>query len=192
MVGPRIIAGAWRGRVLAAPPGMLTRPTHIRARQAVFDILAHAAFAGAGFLEAARVLDVFAGTGAFGLEALSRGARAATFIENDRTALAALAVNIAGCKAADRAHLVAADVLHPPRGAPHDLVFLDPPYASGLLLGALAALAQAGYFTPHSLFIAELGPGDAFAPAQVLTERRHGKARLVFWRNDPADREEDG
>ncbi|MDD2796302.1 RsmD family RNA methyltransferase, partial [Acidocella sp.] len=80
-LGPRILAGAWRGRKLVAPEGLETRPTGARARQAVFDILLHAPWAGAEFLRRARVLDVFAGTGAYGLEALSRGAAAADFME---------------------------------------------------------------------------------------------------------------
>jgi 16S rRNA (guanine966-N2)-methyltransferase len=90
----RIVAGKHRGRRIAAPPGDAVRPTSERARQALFNILAHGRFAPAPVFEDARVLDVFAGTGAFGLEALSRGARFATFIEKDRDAREALAANI--------------------------------------------------------------------------------------------------
>jgi 16S rRNA (guanine966-N2)-methyltransferase len=179
--GPRIIAGKYRGRVLSAPAGLGTRPTNARARQAVFDILMHAPWAGADFIRSARVLDVFAGTGAYGIEALSRGAAAASFIENDREALTALRENIAACKAEQETRLIKADALHPPAGTPHDLVFLDPPYAKNLIPQAIAALSAANYFAPNAVFVAELGPQDEFTPAKLLTERRHGKARLLFW-----------
>ena len=181
MSAPRIIAGQFRGRMLSVPAGLATRPTNARARQAVFDILAHAPWAGPGFIQTARVLDVFAGIGAYGIEALSRGAAAASFIENNREALAALGANIAACKAEAVTKVIKADALHPPPGTPHDLIFLDPPYAQNLIPRALAALSQANYFAPGALFVAELGPEENFAPRNVLTERRHGKARLVFW-----------
>jgi 16S rRNA (guanine(966)-N(2))-methyltransferase RsmD len=89
----RIIAGAWRGRALAAPPGLATRPTADRVRQSLFDMILHAAWGGRAVLEGAMVLDAFAGTGALGLEALSRGAESAVFFERDRAALAALRAN---------------------------------------------------------------------------------------------------
>ena len=79
--GPKLIAGAWRGRKLVAPAGLDTRPTNVRARQAAFDMLLHAPWGGHAFLRQAQVLDVFAGTGAYGLEALSRGAPGAVFFE---------------------------------------------------------------------------------------------------------------
>jgi 16S rRNA (guanine966-N2)-methyltransferase len=180
---PRIIGGQWKGRKLAAPAGLETRPTNARARQAAFDILLHAPWAGADFMRKARVLDVFAGTGAYGLEALSRGAAHATFIENGREAQAAIRANIAACRAEAVAKLVVADALHPPRGTPHDLVFLDPPYGQNLIPKALAALA--GWIAPGAIIVAELGPEDTFAPPEPLADRSHGKARLIFWRNQP-------
>ena len=181
-LGPRIIAGAWRGRKLAAPEGLETRPTGARARQAVFDILLHAPWAGAGFLRDARVLDVFAGTGAYGLEALSRGAAAADFMERAPGALAALRKNIAACRAEDACRVVAGDVLAAPVGAPHGLVFLDPPYGQDLVNKALAVLSARGWLAPGAVVVAELGPGDEVALPAVLAERAHGKARLVFGR----------
>ncbi len=177
--GLRIIAGAWRGRKLIAPAGLATRPTNARARQAAFDILLHAAWAGPDFMQTAAVLDVFAGTGAYGLEALSRGAASATFIENAPDALAALRANITACKATAR--VIAADALTPPTGTPHNLVFLDPPYGENLIPRALAALAARNWLAPAAIIIAELGPADTFDPPNPLTERRHGKARLVFF-----------
>jgi 16S rRNA (guanine966-N2)-methyltransferase len=179
---PRIIAGAWRGRKLVVPDGLVTRPTSARARQAVFDILLHAPWAGGAFMQTACVLDVFAGTGALGLEALSRGAAGASFIENARAAQAAIISNISACKAEAVARLVKADALRPPPGTPHDLLFLDPPYGQNFVPRALAALGAAGWIAPGAVVVAELGPGDVFAPAAVLAERTHGKAQLVFCR----------
>jgi 16S rRNA (guanine966-N2)-methyltransferase len=182
MACPRIIAGQWRGKSLIAPAGLLTRPTNARARQAVFDILLHAPWAGPGFIQSARVLDVFAGTGAYGLEALSRGANFASFIENSRDALHALRTNIAACKAETSSKVIAADALHPPLGSAHDLIFLDPPYAQNLVPQAIAALTSANYVAAGAVFVAELGPNDGFTPPDPMAVRQHGKARILFWR----------
>ena len=114
----RIVAGAWRGRALQAPPGDTTRPTADRVRQALFDMLLHAPWGGRDAVEGARVLDVFAGTGALGLEALSRGAAFATFIEQDRAALAALRANIATLGAAGRTPPCWPAMHWPPRRRP--------------------------------------------------------------------------
>jgi 16S rRNA (guanine966-N2)-methyltransferase len=180
--GPKIIAGAWRGRKLVAPVGLETRPTNARARQAVFDILLHAPWGGGEFLRGARVLDAFAGTGAYGLEALSRGAPGGTFFEQGGPALAALKANIAACKGTEVSRVVAGDVLHPPPGTPHELVFLDPPYGKDLVMQALGALSARGWIAPGAVVVAELGPADAVAFSEVLAARAHGKARVVFGR----------
>jgi 16S rRNA (guanine966-N2)-methyltransferase len=181
--GPRIIAGLWKGRKLTAPTGLVTRPTSGRARQAAFDILLHAAWAGHEFVRAARVLDVFAGTGAYGLEALSRGAASATFMELNGQALAAIGANIAACKVAGRTLVVAGDAMRPKPGHPHDLVFLDPPYGQDAVPRALAALRAAGWLAPGAVVVAEFGPEDEpMAGPLILAERRHGKARLLFWK----------
>jgi 16S rRNA (guanine966-N2)-methyltransferase len=177
MTGPRIIAGAWKGRKLVAPLGLETRPTNARARQAVFDILAHAPWCE---LRGAKVLDVFAGTGAYGLETLSRGALSAVFFEQAPAALAALRANIAACRT--EARVVAGDVLTPPQGTPHDLVFLDPPYGKNLVPRALAALQAHGWIAPGAVIVAELGPDDALDVPEPLAERAHGKARVKIWR----------
>jgi 16S rRNA (guanine966-N2)-methyltransferase len=178
----RIIAGAHRGRRLVAPAGLVTRPTAERLRQALFDMLWHAPWAGRARVEGARVLDAFAGSGALGLEALSRGAAAAAFLETDRAALAAIRANVAACREQRRARVLAADVLAPPRAdAPCGLVFLDPPYGKGLLAPALAALERAGWFAPGAIVVAETSaeapeePPPGFAP---LAERRHGAGLL--------------
>src|SRR5216684_3365293 len=116
--GLRIVGGSHRGRRVVAPPGELVRPTSDRAREAMFNILSHGNFAASGLPFAGRpVLDAFAGTGAFGLEALSRGASAAAFIEIERDALAALRRNIATLDEADCAYIVAGDATRPLRAA---------------------------------------------------------------------------
>ncbi len=176
----RIVAGAWRGRVLQAPPGLATRPTAERLRQALFDMLIHAPWGGR--LDGMAVLDAFAGTGALGLEALSRGAAAAWFIERDRAALAALRANAAACRGAQTT-VLAADVLHPPPGTPCDLVFLDPPYAQDLLPRALAALHRAGWVAPGALVVAESARDEALELGTLLAERTHGAGRVTIWRS---------
>jgi len=179
---PRIIAGAWRGRVLAAPGGETTRPTAGRVRQAVFDMLMHAPWAERA-VEGRAVLDVFAGSGALGLEALSRGAGRAGFIERDQAALAAIAANIVACKAGGVASVFGCDALRPPHGTAHELVFLDPPYGKGLVPLAVAALGAAGWIAPGALIVAEFGRGEeGLEGIEVLAVREHGAARVVIWR----------
>lgn len=180
----RIIGGVWRGRALAAPEGDTTRPTAERVRQALFDMLMHAPWAGRDAVVGACVLDAFAGTGALGLEALSRGAAYAMFIERDRAALVALRANIASCRAETRAVVIAGDAGRIPTGPAFSLVFLDPPYGQGLIEHALMAIEQAGRLTAGALIVAELGR-DQPAPAivgEVLAERAHGAARLLILR----------
>ncbi len=178
----RIIAGAWRNRTLAAPPGESTRPTAQRMRQALFDMLMHAPWAE-GRVVGAEVLDAFAGTGALGLEALSRGAARASFIETDRTALAALRANVAACKADDRAVVIPGDALRPKPGTPCGLVFLDPPYGKDLVAKSVATLGRAGWFAPHALLVVETGSEEVLElPAEKLAERVHAKATVSVWR----------
>jgi 16S rRNA (guanine966-N2)-methyltransferase len=180
----RIIAGAWRGRRLVAPPGAETRPTADRVRQALFDMLLHAPWGGRTAIEDAQVLDAFAGTGALGLEALSRGAARATFIERNRAALAVLRANIAACGAADQARVIAGDALAPPRARTAcGLVFLDPPYPDGAVATALAILHKAGWIAPDALIVAETARDEPCPASSLpLAERVHGLARLTMWR----------
>jgi 16S rRNA (guanine966-N2)-methyltransferase len=187
----RIVGGSHRGRRLVAPPGELVRPTSDRAREALFNILSHGNFAAEGSPFAERpVLDAFAGTGAFGLEALSRGAGAAAFIESDRAALAALRRNVGMLGEGDRAQIVAGDATRPPRAAfACAVAFLDPPYRSGLAAPALGALAAAGWLTPDALAIIEVAAHEELPlPAGfiIMDERVYGAARLVFLRRENA------
>jgi 16S rRNA (guanine966-N2)-methyltransferase len=183
----RIIAGRFRGRRLIVPEGLSVRPTSDRARGALFDMLRHGKPAGAGFrLEGARVLDAFAGTGALGLEALSRGAEHATFFEPAPAARAALKRNIAACRA--EAEILAVDATEPPPAATaRDLALLDPPYGEGLAGPALTALTGAGWFAKDAIACVETARDDAFEVPpgfEEIDDRRHGAARLriLIWR----------
>lgn len=185
----RIVGGSHRGRRLTAPPGQVVRPTSDRAREALFDILSHGSYAAAGLPFADKtVLDAFAGTGAFGLEALSRGAAEAVFIESDREALAVLRRNIAALGETGHSRVIAGDATRPPPARePCALAFLDPPYRSGLAPPALAALTAAGWLAPETLAIVEIGARDVFTPPAgfaVSDERVYGAARLVFLRRE--------
>jgi 16S rRNA (guanine966-N2)-methyltransferase len=189
----RIVGGVHRGRRLVVPPGEAVRPTSDRAREALFNILSHGDFAASGVPFADRpVLDAFAGTGAFGLEALSRGAGAAVFIENGREALAALRRNVRALDEDDRAQIVAGDATRPPRAALACAVaFLDPPYGSGLAAEALPRLATAGWFAPEALAVVEVAAAEEWAPLSgfaPLDIRVYGAARLVFLRYEPGNR----
>jgi 16S rRNA (guanine966-N2)-methyltransferase len=182
----RIIAGRHRGRKLEAPPGLAVRPTSDRAREALFDVLGHGRFAAQPLWLDARVLDAFAGTGAFGLEALSRGAAHASFLEKDRAARQALLANVKALGEARNAAILPGDALQPPRPlAPCSLAFLDPPYAEDVAAPALMALAAADWLAPEALAVVELAARRPFAPPEGFTpieERRYGAARLVFLR----------
>ncbi len=173
----RIIGGAWRGRLLQAPAGLATRPTAERVRQALFDRLLHAGWAGRGWLDGAAVLDGFAGTGALGLEALSRGAGHVTFLESDRAALAALWANIAACGAGPRCTVVAGDARRPPPGQAVALVMLDPPYDAGLAVPVAAALARQGWIGPATLVVIETAPTETL-PGMEVADFAHGAARV--------------
>ncbi len=180
----RIVAGAARGRRLAAPPDG-TRPTSDRVREALFNTLA-----ASRPLEGARVLDLFAGTGAVGLEALSRGAAEAVFVERGRAALAVLRRNIATVA------LPGALVLARPVGAvldvaperPFDLVFADPPYAYGdKIAGVVAALHTHGWLAPGALVVLEMSArnpptGWAHDCVTPVAEKRYGDTLLWYGR----------
>lgn len=182
----RIVAGAHRGRVLTAPNGRGTRPTADRTRQALFNVLEHARWAPD--LAGARVADLFAGSGALGLEALSRGADACLFVDDDPAAVAAIRANVAALGQDTRSVIRRADARKlGPRGeaAPFDLAFLDPPYALGLCEPALAALLAGTWLAPGALAVAERGAGepDMVAPGyEIVDSRAWGAARVWFLR----------
>jgi 16S rRNA (guanine966-N2)-methyltransferase len=181
----RIVSGRHRGRAIAAPPGRAIRPTSDRVRESVFNILSHGLGRDAPALEGARVLDVFAGTGAMGLEALSRGAGHATFMDTD---IAPCRANVDALGEAGQSEIIRADALHPPRaGAPAALVFIDPPYGEGLAGAALTALDEAGWIAPGTICVVEARATEEITPTPeftVLDDRRYGAARIRFLRRD--------
>ena len=181
----RIIAGTWRGRTLTAPAGIATRPTADRVRQALFDMLMHAPWGGREAVDGALVLDAFAGTGARGLEAVSRGAAEAVFFEADPAAVATLHVNVAACGAGAMARVVAGDVLRPGAApvVPRTLIFLDPPYGQGLVHRSLNVLRAQGWLAPGCLVIAEQSRRESVEKdVALLAQRVHGAALLNVWR----------
>jgi len=146
-------------------------------------MLLHAPWAGRDAVEGAFVLDAFAGTGALGLEALSRGAAAATFMECDAAALRALRSNIAACGAEPQCTVMACDALDPPTGRRCGLLFLDPPYGQGLVGRVLERLAPRGWVGPGTLIVAETAFDEASpGAAPLLVERIYGAARISIWR----------
>ena len=166
------------------PPGRAVRPTASRAREALFDILGHAAFVAGELVAGARVLDAFAGTGALGIEALSRGALHASFLERDPGARSLLLANIKRLGEEGRATVLAVDAVHPPRASvPCQLVLMDPPYGEAVAAPALAALAERGWIAPGAIVALELPAIPGFAPPAgfaLLDERRYGRARILF------------
>lgn len=173
----RIVAGKWRGRLLEAPPGLATRPTAARAREALFSMLV----ARLPTLEGLRVLDLFAGSGALGLEALSRGAAHATFVEQFPAPRAALARNIAALGAEAKTTVIACAVEKlGPAPARYDLVFADPPYHMGLAAAALGLLAL-DWLAPGAWIAVETAADEAL-PGPFEADRQHGKARLRLFR----------
>jgi 16S rRNA (guanine966-N2)-methyltransferase len=177
----RIIAGEWRGRKLVAPAGQSTRPTADRTRETLFSMLA----SRLGSFEGLRVADLYAGSGALGLEALSRGASQATFVEHDRTALEAIEANLAAFEVLDRTATRAISAARLPAADPFDLVFADPPYAPGSGTMAAAAVKSAGWLAESGWMAIETQKGDAVAPPdgwEVDAERDVGRARLTLLR----------
>lgn len=174
----RIIGGQMRGRPLAPPRSGRVRPTTDRMRETLFNLLTHGAPLD---LEGARVADVFAGTGALGLEALSRGAAHVTFVDNDAASLAILNENIDRLDVRDLSRVLRQDARRlSPTDTPFDLLFLDPPYGKGLVAPTLAALKTGGWIRPGSIVVIETEAelGLAFDSLTLLKERVMGQARI--------------
>jgi 16S rRNA (guanine966-N2)-methyltransferase len=170
----RIIAGRWRGRPILAPPGQSTRPTSDRTREALFSMLA----SRLGSFEGLAVADLFAGSGALGLEALSRGAARCTFVETDRAAIDAIRRNLAAL--GGEGEILAAAAEQARIAAPLDLAFLDPPYRSGLAASALPHLPLAS----GALVSVETAHDEEVAAEGFEEEavRTYGKARVTLLR----------
>ena len=178
----RIIAGEWRGRKLIAPEGRQTRPTADRTRETLFSMLA----SRLGSFEGLKVADLYAGSGALGFEALSRGAENATFVETDRAALKAIEANAKSLGAVDRDRSSGHVCRRPSRQAePLDLVFADPPYEPESGTAVATAVANAGWLAPGGWMAIETHRGDAVTPPDgwdIDTERDVGRARLTLLR----------
>jgi 16S rRNA (guanine966-N2)-methyltransferase len=182
----RIVGGRLRGRALAAPASQAIRPTADRLREALFNILVHAY---RDPITGARVLDLFAGTGALGLEALSRGAAFALFIDDAAEARALLRENIAALGLGGVTRIFRRDacklgMAHPVE--PFSLAFLDPPYGRGLAEAALASARAGGWLTPDALIVIEEAASAGFAPPagfDELERRRYDDTALIVLRH---------
>jgi len=177
----RIIAGEWRGRRLAAPRGEATRPTADRTRETLFSMLA----SRLGSFEELAVADLFAGSGALGLEALSRGAAQCLFVEQEEAALKAIRTNIAALDARMRSEVRAGSVMAlGPAEAARDLVLLDPPYGTGAGAVALDRLLRLGWIGEATWVALETGADETVAVKglSIDAERRVGKAKLTLLR----------
>ncbi|MBT4906207.1 MAG: 16S rRNA (guanine(966)-N(2))-methyltransferase RsmD [Rhodospirillaceae bacterium] len=179
----RIIGGSHRGRRIEIPPGSDARPTGDRVREALFSILA-SGIGNAHGLDGAHVLDACAGSGALGIEALSRGAAHAVFFDIDRPARVQISVNLDALELSDRADVHrTGDATKPPAGTPCDIVFLDPPYDSEVAQTAPAALAESGWITPGGLVVIETRRGteiDCEPGFEIVDTRSYGDTSLHF------------
>lgn len=175
----RIIAGDWRGRKLVAPKGEATRPTADRTRERLFSMLT----SRLGDFADLQVLDLFSGSGALGLEALSRGAAHCTFVEQDREALKALEKNIETLDAKSDVRIGSVLALGPAR-KPYDLILMDPPYDTGAGAVALDKLGRHGWFAPSSWIAIETSRKEEVDVKGFTLEsqRDSGKARLHIMR----------
>lgn len=177
----RIVAGEWRGRKLVAPKGEVTRPTADRSRETLFSMLA----SRLGSFEDLSVADLFAGSGALGLEALSRGAAHCLFVEQDPQAVKAIRANVEAFGAGSRARVTASSVMSlGPAKKPHDLYLLDPPYGTGAAAVALDRMLRLGWIDEASWIAVETGGDEVVEVAGlgIETERKVGKSKLTILR----------
>jgi 16S rRNA (guanine966-N2)-methyltransferase len=178
----RIIAGVWRGRPIVAPVGLQTRPTSDRAREGLFSMLA----SRIGTFEGLKVADLFAGSGALGFEALSRGAGHCLFVDQDRAAIAAIKANAAklGADSVEIRQQSAEYALAP--DSPRDIIFLDPPYGAPAAEAALRHICGGDWLAPGG-FITLESSGPCAAPAKdmaLIADRRFGKAHISIFRRE--------
>ena len=181
----RVIAGAARRMALTAPKGQATRPTADRVKENLFNIIADE-------VPGARFLDLFCGSGAIGIEALSRGAAKAVFVDNARDAIAATQANLAHTRLVDKADVrlmcaVSAVSQLEREGREFDIIFLDPPYGSDLLNRTLESLGKNGILSPQGLLVVECPddePTPEAGPLVLYDTREYGAARLMFYRRN--------
>lgn len=188
----RVIGGRFRGTRIAAPGAAgggeaHLRPTSDRVREALFNLLAHGGFADPPLPEGARVLDLFAGTGALGIEAISRGAVRAVFIDDHAPSRALIreTVERLGLQGCTKIWRRDATDLGPCRGEPFDLVFADPPYGTDRALRALASANAGGWIAPGAIVVLEGRAGDTlpdFSWLEQIDDRSYGETRITLWR----------
>jgi len=180
----RIVGGVWRGRKIAVPESDDLRPTNERARAAIFNRLMHAEETLGVRLRGAAVADLFAGSGALGLEALSRGAASAVFVEREGAACKALVKALQTLDAEDRAEVIHGDAVSlAPRRTPVDIVLMDPPYAQNLIAPTLGALKARGWVRAGTLIVAEIESGTALDVPEgyrLIDRRTYGRAEIAF------------
>jgi 16S rRNA (guanine966-N2)-methyltransferase len=179
----RIIAGKFKGKKIISPTSKGTRPTSDRAREMIFNILLHNPAFGDEDLLNKNVLDVFAGTGALGLEAFSRGAKSVFFIENNPMALSTLQANLQSCSLSPLS-ILKSDARYLGKAPfPFDLIFLDPPYGQNLLGVTLNQLIAQEWLSPGAWIIMEFGKDEDFQCPPFLslvTERHVGSTKVLF------------
>ena len=187
----RVTGGQYRGRALAEPPDNRVRPTSDKVRQAIFNILAHNEFGLA--LEGAKVIDLFAGTGALGIEALSRGAAFALFVDDSAESRGLIRGNVEALSLTGVTKIWRRDVtdlgpLGAGSGGPFDLAFLDAPYRKGLTEKALASLRDGGWLAPGGIAVAEVAADETLAaPAKFaeIDRRSYGETALYIFASSP-------
>lgn len=177
----RIIAGSRKGRKISAPPGLGTRPTSDKVREAIFSILGPV-------VEGVRAADFFAGSGALGLEALSRGARWCLFVEHSRKVASVLENNAAGLDLTEHCLVMVDDAVRPSRKivdlAPFDLIFADPPYERGLVHRFMQACERDQYLAPGGSLVVEHSPNERpenVADIKLKDQRKYGQTEVSFF-----------
>jgi len=183
----RIVGGKYRGRALLSPKGDATRPTSDRARQAIFNILEHAAWMSDDIMDSGVVLDIFAGTGALGLEALSRGKSMAVFFEQNKSSASICHANAEKMGALDDTRIFRCDATKPPKRPndipPATLVFLDPPYGKDLGLAAIEAFIAKDWLAENAIIIMEMAvrtPEPLPDSCEQIDSRDYGVAHIRF------------
>jgi 16S rRNA (guanine966-N2)-methyltransferase len=177
----RIVAGRFRGRRLEVPAGRTVRPTTDRMRERVFSMLMHGRYPD---MHGARVADLFAGTGALGLEALSRGAEHITFVEKATQSIACIRKNIGALKADSACNILQVNATSLPQtGDPFDFIFMDPPYHQDLVTQALEGILAQDWLAPEGVIICELGSDETLnlpSELDLVDERTQGAQRIIF------------
>ncbi len=182
----RIVAGKHKGKLISGPTGVAVRPTSDRVREAIFNILAHSEWRQSAPLDirGARVLDGFCGTGALGLEALSRGCHFTTFIDNDLTSLNLCKRNVKNLGEAEASAILLCDCLNPIKTEnPCNLVFLDPPYRKNIIPEVLTALSCAGWIAEGGVCVIETSTKQSTQPPdnfEFHNQRSYGRTLITF------------